>query len=86
VGLVLSALPVDQANAVLGLELGDAVQVVFTPNGIGSPISRYVSIDAIEHDVTASAHLVTLDFSATIGGFTLDSSAFGVLDQNVLGF
>jgi hypothetical protein len=86
VGLVLSALPVDQANAVLGLELGDAVQVVFTPNGIGSPISRYVSIDAIEHDVTASAHLVTLDFSATIGGFVLDSSVFGVLDSNVLGF
>lgn len=86
VSLVMQGLTVQQQNDVLGLELGDVVRVVFTPNGIGDAIDRFVAIDAIEHVVTPNVHTVQLDLSQTIGAFILDSATFGVLDSNVLGF
>lgn len=52
------ALTGSQKAQVLALELGHGVDVVFTPNGIGSPISRDLAIDSIEHDITPSAHMV----------------------------
>ena len=86
VDVVLNGLSVAQQNEVLGLELGDVVSVVFTPNGIGAPIERTVSVDAIRHEVSPVSHRVSFDLSQTVAGFTLDSTAFGVLDSNVLGF
>ena len=86
VSVVMNALSVEQQNDVLGLELGDVVRVLFTPNGIGDPIDRYVAIDAIQHSVSASLHTVQFDLSQTIGAFVLDSASFGILDSNVLGF
>lgn len=76
----------NQANQVLGLELGDMVLVNWTPNNIGSPISQYCTIEGITHEVTPENHYVTLNLSKTFASFLLDSSAFGVLDQNNLGF
>lgn len=86
VSFILQQLPGDQVSELLSLELGDAVQVVFTPNGVGDPIDRYVAIDSINHDISPSLHTVTFGLSQTIGAFTLDSAAFGVLDSNILGF
>jgi len=76
----------DQVTELLTLDLGDAVQVVFTPNSIGSPISRYVAVDSIEHDITPGTHRMKVGLSQTIGAFILDSPVFGELDDDILGF
>jgi hypothetical protein len=73
-------------SQLLDLELGDAVRVVFTPNGIGDPISRYVAIDSIEHDIRPTDHRMVFGLSQTIGAFILDSPVFGELDDDILGF
>ena len=86
VSFELSGLSDNQITDLLTLDLGDAVQVVFTPNGIGDPISRYVSIDSIEHEISPATHRVTFGLSQTVGAFILDSLVFGVLDDDVLGF
>ena len=75
-----------QVNQVLRLELGDVVEVLFTPSGIGDQIDRLVVIDSIEHDITPGEHIVRFNFSDTRTGFVLDSAALGVLDESRLGF
>jgi len=82
----LDALNATQAGQLLDLELADVVKFVFTPNQVGSPITQYLIIDSIAHDITPSRHEVTLDVSDTQIAFTLDSAVFGVLDQNIYGF
>ena len=82
----LIGLTSEQISQLLALDLGDAVQVIFTPNGIGDPISRYVAVDAIEHEISPQAHTMRVRLSQTIGAFILDSPVFGVLDDDILGF
>jgi hypothetical protein len=82
----LSGITSIQAGQVLDLELGDAVQVSWTPNGIGSAITQIVSIDGISHEATPSMHSVTFDLSQTLAAFILDDAVFGVLDDDILGF
>ena len=86
VGFILDALSDADVASLLSLELGDAVRVVYTPNGVGDPIDRYVAIDSIEHDISQQSYFMSIGLSQTIGAFVLDSSAFGVLDSNILGF
>lgn len=82
----LGKISVTDVNRVLGLELGDVIQVLYTPSGIGDEIDRFAAVDAITHSVDAGRHIVTLDVSQTIAGFVLDSPALGVLDSSNLGF
>jgi hypothetical protein len=71
----------------LNVELGDIVQIEFTPNGIGSPIARYGQVNKIEHNITPGSHDVVFGFGSLQFSFlVLDDVAFGILDQNVLGF
>lgn len=91
-GIMLSALaPADKAS-VLGLDLGDVVRVVFTPNKVGSAINRMLVVDGISHDIepraaTSEVHRMMLTLSATETAFILDDSSFGVLDgSNGYGF
>jgi hypothetical protein len=86
VGFILESLSDNDVASLLSLELGDAVRVVYTPNGVGDPIDRYVAIDSIEHDINQQSYSMSIGLSQTIGAFVLDSSAFGVLDSNILGF
>ena len=79
----MNGLSVTQQAQVLDLELGDAVGVVFTPQGIGDPIERVVVVDQIEHNITPADHSVRLNFSQTLTGFTLDLDR---LDEGRLGF
>ena len=76
----LSAL---QQSQVLSLELGDPVGIAFTPQGIGDPIERTVVVDQIEHAINPANHVVKLNFSQTLTGFTLDLDR---LDEGRLGF
>ena len=82
----LSGITSIQAGQVLDLELGDAVQVSWTPNSIGSAITQIVSIDGIRHEATPSMHSVTFDLSQTLAAFILNDTTFGVLDDDILGF
>jgi len=75
-----------QLSSVLGLELGDEVQVTWTPGGVGSALSQIVTIDGIEHQATPDWYEVTFTLSQALAAFILDNTTFGVLDQNVLGF
>jgi len=75
-----------EVNEILALELGDVIEVKYTPSGIGNQIRAFASIDSIEHDVSADGHIIRLDLSQTIAGFVLDSAVFGVLGSNKLAF
>ena len=72
-----------QQSQVLSLELGDPVGVVFTPQGIGSPIEQTLVVDQIEHSMTPADHNVRFNFSQTLTGFILDTDR---LDTGRLGF
>lgn len=82
----MNALTPAQQALVLGLELGDGVEITFTPNGIGDPIERNVVIDAIQHTINPQRHDVRFDFSQTLASLILDSTTQGILDANTLGF
>ena len=79
----MNGLSAAQQLQVLDLELGDPVDIVFTPQGIGDPIERVVVVDQIEHNITPADHVVRLNFSQTLTGFTLDLDR---LDEGRLGF
>lgn len=86
--IVLDALPSEQQQEILNLEIGDFVTVKFTPNGIPPAIRKVAEIIRIDHDITPDAHIVSLGFSTTEGAFwTLSDIIFGRLSTgNVLGF
>jgi hypothetical protein len=73
----VEALTPSQFSQLLALELGDGCEIVFTPNGIGDPLTRFVSIDGISHEITPAKHTVRLDFSESISGFILGGSIIG---------
>ena len=75
-----------QVQEVIGLELGDVVQVIFTPNRVGDAINQFLTVDAIEHSVSPSNHTMVFDLSETSLGFVLDDSSFGVLNVDRLAY
>jgi hypothetical protein len=83
----LEGLTGEQAETVLNVELGDIVQITFTPNGIGSPIARYGQVNKIEDNITADRHTIVFGFGSLQFSFLiLDDTGFGILDTNVLAF
>ncbi|HEY7821528.1 MAG TPA: LamG-like jellyroll fold domain-containing protein, partial [Acidimicrobiia bacterium] len=56
----LDGLTVAQREELLDLELGDGVEIQFTPNGIGEPIFREMAVDLIQHSVIPGSHVVRL--------------------------
>ena len=82
----LQNLSISQQEEVLDLELGDIVQVSFTPQGISPAIEQYAQVNSISHDINTEVHIMTIGL-ATLGAtpFRLDSSLFGKLDVNTLG-
>lgn len=79
--------PTDRA-AVLDLELGDLISVYFTPNGIPPTIEqacRIVGISSGFSVVNEEMIFSVEPYSAGPSIFVLDSSANGVLDDDLLG-
>jgi hypothetical protein len=73
--------------AVLGLELGDVVQVKFTPNGIGTQIDKYARVIRVDHDIRPASHRLIFGFQTLdYASFILDDNEFGKLDIGRLGF
>jgi hypothetical protein len=77
----------EQVDKICLLEISDVVQVVFTPNQIGSPITQYAMVTGINHDIGIDQHQVTLVMtSVSVTNFVLDSLQFGILDSNILAY
>ena len=85
--VVMDILSESQQDEVLELEIGDIVQVRFTPSGIPPAIEQYVRVIGISHDWSnnekrINLNLERLDFSI----FVLDSPVLGILDEDRLSF
>jgi len=76
----LHALDATQAGNVVGLDLGDVIQVVYSPPGGGTAIDRYAVVDRIAHDIGPSRHFIRFGLSKTQQAFTLGDAGFGKLD------
>lgn len=85
--VALNTISAAQVDAVLGLELGALVRVVYTPSQIGDVIDQFVRLDSIEHNINVFDHRVKFGFSqGEAPALILDSALFGILDTNTLGF
>ena len=83
----LDGLTGPDVQTILGIELGDLVEVEFTPNGVGAAIDRFAQVTSINHSIGADRHTVTFGFASLQFSFlTLDDPAFGILDEYVLAF
>ena len=73
-------------TAILNLELGDFVQVTFTPSHLPPAINRYAQVIRLTHNVDVSGeHIMT--FGLDTLNFTylvLDDTVFGRLDEGAL--
>jgi hypothetical protein len=77
----------EEVDKICLLEISDVVQVIFTPNQIGSPITQYAMVTGINHDIGIDQHQVTLVMtSVSVTNFVLDSLQFGILDSNILAY
>jgi hypothetical protein len=85
--VVMDILSESQQNEVLDLEIGDVVQVKFTPSGIPPAIEQFVRVIGISHDWSNNEKRINLalerlDFSL----FVLDDPTLGILDDDRLSF
>lgn len=83
----ITRLPSGDISTIMDLELGDVVEVKFTPNNVGDPIDQYAQIIGIEYDVEVDTYdvifrLSSLDFTSLV----LDDTEFGKLDVYTLGY
>jgi hypothetical protein len=82
----LNSLSLADQNKVLGLELGDFVQVIFTPSNLPPAINKFAQVIRANHTVDISGeHIVTLGLNTL--NFTyliLDDTIFGKLDEGSL--
>lgn len=83
----LNSLTGAQQASVLSLELGDIIQIKFTPNQVGSPIERYGQIITMDHVISPDRHDITFGVGSLQYSFLVfDDTAFGILDVNALAF
>jgi hypothetical protein len=77
-----------QVASVLDLEIGDLLQVTFTPNGIGDPIVQLGQVIKLDNSVGIDVHDVTIGVaSVQFTALVLDDVVFGKLDSTyVLAF
>jgi hypothetical protein len=85
--VVLDVLSEAQQNEVLDLEIGNIVQVRFTPSGIPPAIEQYVRVIGISHDWQNNEKRINLSLERLdFGIFVLDDPVFGVLDDDRLSY
>jgi|DEB0MinimDraft_10_1074344.scaffolds.fasta_scaffold20336_4 hypothetical protein len=67
----------------LGLEIGDIINITFTPNNIGSAIQQYGQVIRINHEIETSRHDMFISVASLDWTFlVLDDTVFGKLDSN----
>lgn len=84
----LEAISPAQRATVLDIELGDVVQVNFTPSRIPPAITRYGKVIGLGYSLAPNRQEVQLQLQSTQGAyFVLDDPIFGKLDSgNILGW
>jgi hypothetical protein len=85
----VSALTPVQKAAVAGLDLGDLIEVVWTPRGVGAEVDQQLTVEGIDHYwSTGRVHMMVLRTALFVPptGFILDDVALGVLDTSALAF
>jgi len=84
----LDELTTGQQEDLLALEIGDVVQIKFTPNQIPPAINKYAEIISVNHTIDLDNHILTLGFATLdFALFVLDDAQFGKLDSgNALAF
>jgi hypothetical protein len=81
----LQALGSAEIADVLGAEIGEQVEVVFTPPGGGSAIVQRSLILGISHDIGVDDHRVSFSLQELpFQFFILDDPEFGILDGDAL--
>jgi len=69
-------------NSLLALDLTDNIQIKFTPNGIGSALSKFVKVIGIELSGEPGSCVMTMRFEEIYNGYlVLDSDSYGLLDS-----
>lgn len=88
VDILLQQRTPEQQTQILGLEIGDVVEIRFTPNGIAPAIVKYAEIISMSQSIDNVNHVVSLGFSTLdFALFVLDDAQFGKLDAgNALAF
>jgi len=88
VEVLLDELTDQEQTDLLGLEIGDVVEIKFTPNGIAPAISKYAEIIRIDNSIDLDNHIMSLGFSTLdFALLVLDDAQFGKLDAgNALAF
>ena len=88
VEILLDELSLSQQADLLGLEIGDVVEIKFTPNEIPPAISKYAEIIRIDNSIDLDNHIMSLGFSTLdFALFVLNDAQFGKLDSgNALAF
>jgi len=84
----LATLTEDEKEAMLQAELGDVVEVKFTPNNVPPQIDQYGKIIGIQHGQNPSQQKISLNLASVAGAlFVLDDAVFGRLSvDNSLGW
>jgi hypothetical protein len=76
-----------QVGNLTNLEIADVIQVIFTPNKIGSAITQYARITGIRNNIGIDQHQMTFELdSVSVTNFVLNSAQFGILDTNILAY
>ena len=63
----VAALSVLDQTTVLSVDIGDAISVTFTPNGVGVAITRTLAVQGISHIIEPESHLVTFSLFDYLG-------------------
>lgn len=84
----LATLTEDEREAILEAELGDVVEVKFTPNNVPPQIDQYAKIIGIQLGTNPSEQKIKLSLASIVGAlFVLDDAVFGKLEtDNSLGW
>lgn len=88
--ILVSGLDSAEQPIVAAVDIGDVVNLVWTPADIGSAIDLDLVVEGVEHELgVGESHVMRLALSNTaqrVVPFILDDSFFGVLDENALTF
>lgn len=87
--IVVSRLTSPDQAIVARIDIGDVVNVVWTPADVGAPIDVDLVVEGVEHELgVGQAHVMRLALSNTVqrSTFILDDATLGVLNSGVLAF
>jgi len=83
----LDAISSSQRASLLALELGDLIEVEFTPSGIPPQISRFGRVISIGQSHSPTESVMTIGLASIEGTpFIIGSSTFGIIGVSVIGF